>query len=56
MFVFGIFEANKLFGGKKGRHDAMIVILFHNNLIEKELPVSNHLSLQRSKNNHIPEK
>ena len=49
MFVFCVFEANKLFVGKNSRYDMMFVILFHNNLKEKELPVSNHLSLQKGK-------
>ena len=56
VFVFGVFEANKLFVGKNSRYDMMFVILFHNNLKEKELPVSNHLSLQKGKNTHTNEK
>ena len=47
---------NKLFVGKNSRYDMMFVILFHNNLKEKELPVSNHLSLQKGKNTHTNEK
>lgn len=56
VFIFRVFVANKLFMGKNSRHDMMFVILFHNNLKEKELPVSNHLSLQKGKNTHTNEK
>ena len=56
MFVFCVFEANKLFVGKNSHYDMMFVMLFHNNLKEKELPVSNHLSLQKGKNTHTNEK
>jgi hypothetical protein len=56
VFVFGVFEANKLFVGKNCHHDAMFVKLFRCILTKKELPVSNHLSLQRIKNTHTNEK
>lgn len=56
MFVFCVFVANKLFVGKNSRYDMMFVILFHNNLKEKELPASNYLSLQKGKNTHTNEK
>lgn len=54
--IFGVFEANKLFVGKNCHHDAMFVKLFRCILTKKELPVSNHLSLQRIKNTHTNEK
>lgn len=56
VFAFSVFEANKLFVGKKGRYNTMFVKLFRCILTKKELPVSNHLSLQKGKNTHTNEK
>ena len=45
VFVFGVFEANKLFVGKKGRYNTMFVILFRGFLELQEVPATNNFSL-----------
>ena len=43
--VFSVFEANKLFVGKKGHYNTMFVILFRGILELRKVPVTDNLSL-----------
>ena len=45
VLVFSVFEANKLFVGKKGRYNTMFVILFRRILELQEVPATNNFSL-----------
>ena len=45
VLVFSVFEANKLFVGKKGRYNTMFVILFRGFLELYEVSVTDNLSL-----------
>ncbi len=54
--IFGVFEANQLFVGKKGYYNMMFVILFRNILWLLKASVVDDLSLQKGKNTHTNEK
>ena len=45
VLVFGVFEANKLFVGKKGHYNTMFVILFRGFLELRKVSVTDNLSL-----------
>ena len=45
VFAFSVFEANKLFVGKKGHYNTMFVILFRGILELQEVPATNNFSL-----------
>ena len=45
VFAFSVFEANKLFVGKKGRYNTMFVILFRGFLELQKVSVTDNLSL-----------
>ena len=45
VFAFSVFEANKLFVGKKGHYNTMFVILFRGILELQKVSVTDNLSL-----------